>query len=226
MLYIRLQILLKSVGTLLVMNIASLREKGFSEVSSQNIYFFDQLAISTNTKKTFYNDGQELHLCIQNGKDEKHNSEILDIALEMLGDDATISVNHRDLFEGLLLAIGVNDVNTVAKTISDYANQPLKIRMGMWRQLLVEAQIRYLETLMNIEHPAVIKDKFVLNPQAQKGVSAMKKLFDSCKNVKLDFSMVCDANQELMFKGENEKYIVTGAHLSTPPCVGFKFTKK
>ena len=146
---------------------------------------------------------------------------VINIAEQLVG---PVQINHRDLFYGMLYAIGIDDVEKIGGHIGTFAQSPLNKRLGVWRQFLIEDQVRYLETLLHLEHPCQIAEQFMLNPQAKKGVRELSKLFKRKKDLVLSFGHPIDRNELYVFSANNDEQKLRGARLIRPSCVGFQLT--
>lgn len=123
---------------------------------------------------------------------------------------APVRVNSRDLFEGMLLAIGVEDLNQMARIIRGFGTTPAHKRLGIWRQVLIEDQIRYLETLFATRHPAKIAEVFMTNPQGKKALRMLSRLWKQYPFLELDFSLV-PTPESFLFTSVSEKFSVRGS---------------
>ena len=168
---------IETKGNMFLLNKQTLLSEGYIEFGGKNITSSSQLAISTSIPKSFCFDGNSYFICSQDMQDKSFDYAFLSL-LNKISHPKVIFINHKELLDGMLYAIGIDDINVIKEIISTYAESDLKTRLGQLRQHLIEDQIRYLETLLSLRKPYEIRQRFVLNPQAERGINELCMLFD------------------------------------------------
>ncbi|MFW5746846.1 MAG: hypothetical protein ACOCWQ_04850 [Nanoarchaeota archaeon] len=210
-----------------------LESHGFSEITCQTMYSFDQLA--GRGRKVFCrsSEAEFAYVDLSAYQFEGHaldSDEVRDELFAILRaahahSKCPVVLNSRDLLEGMLYAIGVMNVDKVIHLIADYAGQPSEKRLGVWRQVMVEDQVRYLERLLAVRCPQELIEEFIVNPQARRALMFLSAAWNECQvPLQLDFSRVCYKNQHLVFASDIPDGKLEGAFLSSRPCAGYQIT--